>query len=90
MTFHVFHDFADAIGGIAAVLTTASFIPQAWHTWKTRHAGGISLGMYCIFTLGVVLWLAYGLILQAWPIIIANVITFLLAAFILAMKLRFG
>lgn len=90
MTFHALHDIADTIGGIAAILTTASFIPQAWHTWKTRHAAGISLGMYCIFTLGVALWFAYGLVIHAWPVIIANAITFLLAAFILAMKLRFG
>ena len=90
MTFNAFHDLADVIGSVAAVLTTAAFIPQAWHMWKTRHTAGISLGMYCIFMFGVALWLAYGLIIHAWPVIIANAITFLLAAFILAMKLRFG
>jgi MtN3 and saliva related transmembrane protein len=82
--------FGDLIGTLAAILTTAAFIPQAWHTWKTRHAAGISLGMYSIFTIGVALWLAYGLIIGAWPVIIANGITFALALFILAMKIRFG
>ena len=80
----------DAIGSIAAVLTTASFVPQAWHSFKTRDVSGISLGMYSVFTLGVALWLLYGVLLQSWPLIIANSITLALAAAILVMKLRFG
>ena len=80
----------DAIGSVAAVLTTASFIPQAWHSFKTRDVSGVSLGMYSVFTLGVALWLLYGVLLQSWPLMIANSITLLLAAAILGMKLRFG
>lgn len=78
------------IGMLAAMLTTIAFIPQAWLTWKTRRADGVSLGMYSIFTTGVALWLVYGLIIGAWPIIIANTFTLALALFILGMKLRFG
>jgi MtN3 and saliva related transmembrane protein len=80
----------DAIGSIAAVLTTASFVPQAWHSFKTRDVSGISLGMYSVFTLGVALWLLYGILLYSWPLMIANSITLALAAAILVMKLRFG
>ena len=80
----------DAIGSVAVVLTTASFIPQAWHSFKTRDVSGVSLGMYSVFTLGVALWLLYGVLLQSWPLMIANSITLLLAAAILGMKLRFG
>ena len=58
----------DAIGYLAATLTTAAFIPQAWLTWKTKRADGVSLGMYSIFTLGVALWLVYGLVIGAWPL----------------------
>jgi MtN3 and saliva related transmembrane protein len=79
----------DIIGYLAAVLTTLSFVPQAWHTFRTRDVSGISLGMYSAFTLGVALWLVYGLLLGAWPIVLANVITLALAAAILVMKLRF-
>ena len=79
----------DAIGSVAAVLTTASFIPQAWHSFKTRDVSGVSLGMYSVFTLGVALWLLYGVLLQSWPLMIANSITLVLAAAILGMKLRF-
>lgn len=80
----------DAIGSIAAVLTTASFVPQAWHSFKTRDVSGISLGMYSAFTVGVALWLLYGVLLQSWPLMIANSITLALAAAIWVMKLRFG
>jgi len=79
----------DMIGTLAAVLTTASFLPQAWHTFKTKDVSGISLGMYSVFTAGVATWLVYGLMLQAWPVVIANVITLALAATILGMKLRY-
>ncbi|MFM8589998.1 MAG: SemiSWEET transporter [Limnohabitans sp.] len=80
----------DLIGSLAACLTTASFIPQAWKTFRSRDVSGISLGMYSLFTAGVALLLVYGLLLMAWPIIIANVITTSLALAILVMKLRFG
>ena len=79
--------FTNSIGYVAAALTTASFIPQAWLTFRSRDVSGISLGMYSLFTLGIALWLGYGLMLGAWPIVIANTITFVLAAAILVMKL---
>ncbi|MDP1937568.1 MAG: SemiSWEET transporter [Hydrogenophaga sp.] len=78
------------IGFCAAFLTTASFIPQAWLTFKTRDVSGISLCMYSAFTLGVALWLVYGLTLGAWPVVVANTITLVLALSILVMKLRYG
>ncbi|WP_296492383.1 SemiSWEET transporter [Rhodoferax sp.] len=79
----------DLIGTLAAVLTTVSFLPQALHTFRTKDVRGISLGMYSAFTLGVALWLVYGLLLDAWPVVIANVITLALASTILVMKLRY-
>ena len=80
---------AEIIGYFSAILTTASFVPQAWHTFKTRDVAGISLTMYSAFTAGVAGWLVYGLLLNAWPIVIANVITVALASTILVMKLRY-
>jgi MtN3 and saliva related transmembrane protein len=78
------------IGASAATLTTCAFIPQALRVWRTKHTQDISLMMYAMFTLGVALWLIYGVLLGSWPIIIANCITLLLAGVVLAMKLRFG
>ena len=80
---------SEFIGYAAAILTTASFVPQAWVTFRTRDVRGISLGMSLLFVLGVSLWLAYGVLVTAWPIVIANTITLALAAAILFMKLRF-
>lgn len=81
------HEF---IGYLAALFTTCSFVPQAWHTFRTRDVSGISLGMYSVFAFGVALWLGYGILLSAWPIVIANAITLGLSLAILAMKIRFG
>jgi MtN3 and saliva related transmembrane protein len=79
----------DLIGYIAASLTTLSFLPQALHTFRTRDVRGISLGMYTLFNSGVALWLVYGLLIDAWPIVVANAITLCLALAILVMKLRY-
>ena len=79
----------DLIGYVAATLTTCSFLPQAWLTFRTRDVRGISLGMYSVFTAGVALWLVYGWLAGAWPVVVANAITLVLAAAILGMKLRY-
>lgn len=81
-------DWIDVLGYAAAALTTASFIPQAWLSFRTGDVSGISLSMYACFTVGVALWLAYGVVLGAWPIVVANAVTLLLALAILVMKLR--
>jgi MtN3 and saliva related transmembrane protein len=80
---------SDLVGYLAASLTTLSFLPQAIHTFRTRDVSGISLGMYSTFTIGVALWLVYGLLVQAWPVVAANAVTLALALCILVMKLRF-
>ncbi|MGQ0710979.1 MAG: SemiSWEET family sugar transporter [Rhodoferax sp.] len=82
-------DLIDIVGTVGAVLTTASFVPQALHTFRTKNVSGISLGMYASFTVGVACWLAYGWMLDEWPIVAANAITLALALAILAMKLRY-
>lgn len=78
---------ADWVGTAAASLTTLSFVPQAWLTLRTRDVGGISAAMYACFTVGVALWLVYGIAIGEWPIIVANAVTLVLASTILATKL---
>ncbi|WP_394832691.1 SemiSWEET transporter [Pendulispora rubella] len=79
----------ELVGYFAAFLTTASFLPQALMIWRTRRTEGISVGMYAIFSTGVFLWLAYGLLARAWPVVAANAVTLALDLWILGMKLRF-
>ena len=76
----------EIIGYIAATLTTTSFLPQAIMTIKTRDTESLSLGMYSAFTLGVLLWLVYGIYLADKAIIYANAITFCLSSSILFIK----
>jgi MtN3 and saliva related transmembrane protein len=78
----------ESIGYCAAFLTTIAFLPQAIQSWRTRDLSGISVGMYGLFTTGVGLWLVYGLIIEKWPLILANAMTFVLALSILILKLR--
>ncbi len=78
---------SEIIGLAAASLTTGSFLPQAILALKSRNTDGISLAMYALFTTGVALWFVYGIMVVSWPVIIANLITFMLAACILSLKL---
>jgi MtN3 and saliva related transmembrane protein len=78
---------SELIGYPAAFLTTMAFVPQAWKSWRTRDLSGISLPMYALFTLGVALWLAYGVIIGSTPVIVANGITLVLAGVVLGLKL---
>ena len=84
----IFSQYTSLVGSIAAVFTTVAFIPQAYHSYKTRDLSGVSLPMYSIFTLGVALWLTYGLLLADWPLIISNAITLALSLLILILKLK--
>ena len=76
-------------GYVAAVLTTLAFVPQALNTIRSRDTRGLSLGMYVVFTIGVGFWLAYGIALESWPMILSNIVTLVLSATILAMKVRY-
>lgn len=76
------------LGLLAGSCTTAAFIPQVVKTWKSRSAKDLSLGMFSIFCAGVVLWLVYGLLIMDIPVIIANLVTLVLASFLLILKLR--
>ena len=78
----------EVVGFIAAILTTAAFLPQALHSWKTRDLSGISLNMYVTFTIGVTLWLAYGFLIKSLPVIAANIITLPTTLVILFLKVK--
>lgn len=77
----------DAVGSAAAMLTTLAFVPQVVKTLRTRRTRDISLAMWVLFAAGVALWLVYGLLLGAWPVIAANAATLVLAGIVLAVKL---
>jgi len=88
ITVPVFMNSAHLVGYVAATLTTISFVPQVVRALRTRDTRAISLSMYLLFSSGVALWLAYGILLRAWPIILANAVTLGLAGIVLWLKLR--
>jgi MtN3 and saliva related transmembrane protein len=81
---------ATTVGFAASICTTVSFVPQVLRAWKTRSTGDISLGMFLVFSLGIALWLAYGLMVSDGPLIVANAVTLVLALAILGLKIRHG
>ena len=77
------------IGYFAAFCTTIAFLPQAIKVYKSKSTKDISLYMFLIFTIGVLSWLIYGLIINDWPVILANAVTLVLSLFILIYKIKF-
>ena len=78
------------IGIAAGTLTTVSFAPQVVKSWRTRHTKDVSMGMFSVMSVGVTLWLVYGILLHDLPMILANSVTLCLAGSMLALKIRFG
>jgi MtN3 and saliva related transmembrane protein len=78
------------VSALAATLTTAAFVPQALHVIRSKETKAISLLMYVAFAAGVGFWLLFGVLIENWPMIVANTITLGLALTILAMKIRYG
>lgn len=80
-------EIAAWLGGLAAVASTVSFAPQAWKVIRSRRTKDISAVMYGFTVTGFALWLAYGLAISQWPIIVCNALCLVMSAFILFMKL---
>lgn len=80
----------DWLGLVAGSLTTISFVPQVIKVWRSKSADDLSMGMFLIFSMGVVGWLAYGIVKDDVPVIVANTATVLLTLSILVMKIVFA
>ena len=79
-------DFYEIMGLMAAGLTTASFVPQVWHTWRTQSAADISVLWIVMFASGVALWTVYGISVNSLPIIVGNIVTLALIGVIALVK----
>jgi MtN3 and saliva related transmembrane protein len=77
------------IGFVAAFCTTAAFVPQLLRVLKLRSARDISLGTFLLFSVGVALWLLYGISIGSKPVIASNLVTLMLSLSILVLKLRY-
>jgi MtN3 and saliva related transmembrane protein len=79
-----------ALGVVAGLCTTGSFVPQVVKIWQEGDTRAISTRMYLVQTVAFVLWLGYGLAIGSWPVIGCNIANLVLSAVILALKLREG
>jgi len=79
----------EIVGLAAAALTTAAFVPQVYKTWKTKSADELSLTMYLVFFTGIMLWLAYGILLNSLSIMLANIVTGILVLVLIYFKWRY-
>ena len=77
------------VGYIAGALTTISFVPQVIKAWKMKETRDLSLAMLLLFAAGILLWTFYGIWTGSMPIILANVVTFVLILVLLGMKIRY-
>ena len=82
--------YIEFFGYFAAILTTLAFIPQLIKTLKTKKAEDVSLTTLIMFLTGVAAWIVYGIQISSKPILIANLITFLLNFLILVFKLIYS
>lgn len=82
-------DSIEILGFVAAILTTAAYVPQVYKTWKLKSTKDISFSMYAVMLTGVVLWLIYGIFLNSLPIILANIITIILLSFVIVLKIKY-
>jgi len=83
-------DMMELVGILAGCCTTASFVPQVLHSWRTKSVEDISLRMYLLLCFGIILWLVYGFNIGSFSLILANGVTFVLTVAILIMKIRYG
>jgi len=78
------------VGLAAGTLTTAAYLPQVYRTWRTKAVEDISLSMYWAMTVGIALWLAYGICIRAVAVIIANSVSLLLVGGMLRLRIVYG
>lgn len=83
-------DFILIVGSLAAILTTAAFVPQVIKAHQSKHTKDLSLLTYLLFAIGISLWIIYGIALRSIPVIAANTVTLVLSLYLLFLKVRYG
>lgn len=81
---------ADIFGYAAAGIGIVMFMPQAIQCWKTKNTKGISLLTFSLLAVASILWIVYGMIMKAVPILLVNVVILILSLFILSLKRKYG
>ena len=83
-------DSISIIGLVAAAFTTVAFVPQVIKAHNTKHTKDLSLFMFVVFSIGLMLWIVYGIMTNVLPIILANAVTLLLSLYMVLLKIKYG
>lgn len=83
-------NYVDAIGYLGSALVMIGFLPQAWQVIKTKSVEDVSLATYAILVSGAVVWTTYGYLQNDWPIVLTNVVLFVVQLTIVICKLKYG
>ncbi len=83
-------NYVDLVGYLAALLTTIAFLPQLYKTWLTKSADDVSSIMLILFITGLSCWIIYGIKINSFPILVANIITFIFNFSILILKITYS
>ncbi len=83
-------DYITSIGLTAGALTSISFFPQVLQIHRTKQAKDLSLPMFIILTIGIFLWLIYGILSKSLPVVMSNTIAFVFCSYIVIMKIKYG
>ena len=82
-------DTTTLFGCLAGFLTKVAFLPLVWKTWKSKPADDLSVGLFSLFSFGVLCWLIYEIMIAQAPVIFWNAVTLVLALVTPIMKLKF-
>ena len=82
--------YITVIGLVAAVCTTISFMPQIYQVYRTKQTRDLSLPTFILLTIGIFLWLVYGVLLKSLPIVLANTLTLVMCIYVVIMKFKRG
>ena len=81
-------NLVDTLGIAAGFVSTLAFLPQVMKICRTQSTKGISLGMYILYSLGLILWGIYAYLIQSWPLLLTEIVTGLMTFYILVMKVK--
>jgi MtN3 and saliva related transmembrane protein len=79
---------ANFFGVLAGFVSTIAFLPQALKVWRAQSTRGISKGMYVLYCLGLLLWGIYAWMIEAWPLLVTEIVTGIMTGYILVMTIR--
>ncbi len=78
------------IGSSATLIGTSLMLPQVIKSFKTKKVEDISYGTLVLYFLNCLLWLMYGILIVALPIVICNFIALIISVLQIFLKIKYS